>query len=160
MFLYGPHSPLHSEHYLKVRVLPKLLAELSVMFRYYSCRFSGDQVMKDARLPPKHYTLEISSFGFLDRNRATIPYTESSLQLAGCRLAYVLNEQAAIEEQDRRDRLRKAIMMSSKRKTKKAKHMLDILKGLDDGFSSVTSDKNEVYSQPSVHVSPIKKIRK
>jgi len=42
MFMYGTHFPLHSEHYLKVRVLPKLLAELSVMLRYYSCRFKAE----------------------------------------------------------------------------------------------------------------------
>lgn len=26
IFMYGPHFPLHSEHYLKIRVLPKILA--------------------------------------------------------------------------------------------------------------------------------------
>jgi cytosolic carboxypeptidase protein 2/3 len=26
VFMYGPYYPLHSEHYLKIRLLPKLLA--------------------------------------------------------------------------------------------------------------------------------------
>lgn len=26
IFTYGPHFPLHSEHYLKIRVLPKLIS--------------------------------------------------------------------------------------------------------------------------------------
>jgi hypothetical protein len=52
--------------------------------------------------------------------------------------------------------------MSSKRKTKKAKHMLEILKGFDDGFSSggASDSRPECYSQPSAQVSPVKKMRK
>ena len=26
VFMYGPRFPLHSEHYLKIRILPKLVA--------------------------------------------------------------------------------------------------------------------------------------
>lgn len=39
IFIYGPHFPLHSEKYLKMRVLPKLLSERTEMFRFYSCKF-------------------------------------------------------------------------------------------------------------------------
>jgi cytosolic carboxypeptidase protein 2/3 len=27
VFMYGPRFPLHSEHYLKIRILPKLIAK-------------------------------------------------------------------------------------------------------------------------------------
>ena len=43
MFMYSDYVPLHSEHYLKARVLPKLFGELTAMFRYYSCRFTDEQ---------------------------------------------------------------------------------------------------------------------
>ena len=39
IFMYAPYYPLHSKKYLKIRILPKLLAERSEMFRYYSCKF-------------------------------------------------------------------------------------------------------------------------
>ena len=80
MFMYGANFPLHSEDYLKVRVLPKILAELTVMLRYYSCRFKAEEGAKrlaanrDLRLPPKSYTFEVSSFGFIDKDRRTVNY--------------------------------------------------------------------------------------
>ena len=41
VFMYAPYFPLHSKKYLQIRMLPKLLAEQSEMFRYYSCKFRG-----------------------------------------------------------------------------------------------------------------------
>jgi cytosolic carboxypeptidase protein 2/3 len=38
-FIFGPQVPLHSEEYLKMRVVPKLLSEETDMFRYHSCSF-------------------------------------------------------------------------------------------------------------------------
>ena len=61
------------------------------------------------RLPPKSYTFEVSSFGFIDKDRRTVNYNQASLMLVGARLAFTLNEQAAMLDQDRRDRIRKAI---------------------------------------------------
>lgn len=42
IFMYGPHFPLHSEHYMKIRVLPKLMSQRTEMFRYFSCRFANE----------------------------------------------------------------------------------------------------------------------
>jgi len=42
IFIYAPHFPLHSDKYLKVRIFPKLLSEMTSMFRYYSCRFLNE----------------------------------------------------------------------------------------------------------------------
>ena len=39
VFIYGPQEPLHSASYLKMRIIPKLLAEETSKFRYHSCRF-------------------------------------------------------------------------------------------------------------------------
>jgi cytosolic carboxypeptidase protein 2/3 len=81
MFMYSDYVPLHSEHYLKVRVLPKLYGELTAMFRYYSTRFTDDQqnvkriasLWKNLRVAsaPKCYTIEVSCQGFIDRERRT-----------------------------------------------------------------------------------------
>ena len=43
VFIYGPRYPLHSEHYVGIRVLPKLLQSRTPVFRYYSCRFANEQ---------------------------------------------------------------------------------------------------------------------
>ena len=56
--------------------------------------------------------------------------------LSGCRFAYALNEQRSILEQDRRDRIRKAVQISQKRKTKKNNHMMELLKDVLDGSDS------------------------
>ena len=42
IFLYGPYYPLHSNRYVKIRVMAKLLSDLSEMFRFYSCKFKNE----------------------------------------------------------------------------------------------------------------------
>jgi hypothetical protein len=39
VFIFGAPVPLHSSDYLKVKVIPKLIAEETEMFRYHSCSF-------------------------------------------------------------------------------------------------------------------------
>ena len=39
VFMYGPQYPIHDMRYFKIRLLPKLMAEQTEMFRFYSCRF-------------------------------------------------------------------------------------------------------------------------
>lgn len=39
VFIYGPQEPLHSDKYLRMRIIPKLIAEETQKFRYHSCRF-------------------------------------------------------------------------------------------------------------------------
>lgn len=77
--MYGPHFPLHSEHYLKIRILPKLLSEKTQMFRYYSCRYKNEISKQNcSRLTihrscniPNCYTIESSVMGFLTEDRLT-----------------------------------------------------------------------------------------
>ena len=42
VFIYGPQEPLHSDKYLRMRIIPKLLAEETQKFRYFSCRFRAE----------------------------------------------------------------------------------------------------------------------
>lgn len=41
-FVFGPSVPLHSEEYLQMRIIPKLLGEETDMFRYHSCSFQNE----------------------------------------------------------------------------------------------------------------------
>jgi hypothetical protein len=43
LFMYGPHYPLHSGNYMKIRVIPKLMSERTPMFRFYSCKFRSEE---------------------------------------------------------------------------------------------------------------------
>ena len=105
-FMYAPYYPLHSKKYLKIRMLPKLLAERSEMFRYYSCKFRFDKFKEGcARLAlwkdfhiENSYTIEISALGYLNAERETIPFTENSLGEFGINLAQSLCEFLMIKE--------------------------------------------------------------
>lgn len=39
VFIYGPHYPLHSDKYFRMRIIPKLISEETAKFRYFSCKF-------------------------------------------------------------------------------------------------------------------------
>ncbi len=106
IFMYAPYFPLHSRKYLKIRMLPKLLAERSPMFRYYSCKFKYERqkegcarlsLWKDFNLE-NSYTLECSALGYLNEQRETIPFTEESLQEFGVLFAHSLCEFDLIKE--------------------------------------------------------------
>ena len=98
VFLYGPRYPLHSEHYLKIRLLPKLIAQRTDIFRYYSCRFANEKRKQNcSRLAvnrefdlPNSYTLECSMWGYIcGQTRQTVDLSLSNLQKfatiwAGC----------------------------------------------------------------------------
>ena len=78
-FMYGPYFPLHTNTYFNIRLLPKLLAEKSPIFRFYSCRFKTEKRLRQsARLVMSQnfgikytYTMENSLFGYIDSERIT-----------------------------------------------------------------------------------------
>ena len=127
VFMYGPHFPLHDDHYLKIRVLPKLLAEKTQMFRYFSCRFKNEPsktncsrltIFRECGLPLS-YAIETSIMGFLNKERKTISFGISSLQYFGEKLGETLHDWFIIMEMHQREKIKKAITMSKQRKTKK-----------------------------------------
>ena len=95
-------------------MLPKLLAERTDMFRYYSCKFrSGADPHEDqdkqgcARLALQKdfhidncYTIECSALGFLNSDRVTVPFTSEKLEEFGVCLANALSECVMIREED------------------------------------------------------------
>ena len=76
-FMYGPYFPLHSNNYVNIRLLPKILASKSPIFRYYSCRFKSERALRQsARLVMSQniginytYTMENSLYGYIDAER-------------------------------------------------------------------------------------------
>ena len=50
-FVYGPEVPLHDTKYYKMRIIPKLIAEETSKFRYFSCKFRHERSkLKAARI--------------------------------------------------------------------------------------------------------------
>jgi hypothetical protein len=87
IFMYGPYYPLHLRKYMKIRVLPKLASERTEMFRYFSCKFRIEKYKEScARIAlwrdfgiSNSYTIESSVFGFLNKERETVPFNEDLL---------------------------------------------------------------------------------
>lgn len=126
VFIYGPHYPLHSDKYYKMRVLPKLLSERTEMFRYFGCKFRNDETKKkSARLVvwkeqklPYSYTLEASFHGYLTPQRATVPFDEELLMKMGSLVCDGLLDYVLLleEDQTRKERKRLARLRKKKRK--------------------------------------------
>ena len=78
--MYGPHFPLHSERYLRVRLIPKLLDDENEMFRYYSCKFKFEKgKMRTARIVLHRefnimncFTLEASMYGYIKQGETAV----------------------------------------------------------------------------------------
>lgn len=90
-FIYGPYYQIHHENYFKMRILPKLLSEQTVMFRYFSCRFRLEQnKLKTARIVlfkefgiMNSFTIESSFHGFLTEERVHQDFTPSNFSSLG-----------------------------------------------------------------------------
>ena len=168
VFIYGPHFPLHSEYHCKIRVIPKLLSEATEIFRYYSCKFRNDwSKRKAARLVvsrehslPYSYTVETSSYGYIDSERNTIPFDTNNLQEMGeYILASILqyidlrNDEIRIKEQRAELRHKKSSKSSPIKETEKKRTMEDILDQIkndlenedqsDSGGSNSDCDKEQ-----------------
>lgn len=111
--MYGPHYPLHSSNYMKIRVIPKLMSERTVMFRFYSCKFRNEEYKENcARLSlwrnfkiQTSLTIESSFHGYLDENRDTKILNEANLQYFGSMFCQSVFEYLLILEENRRQKL-------------------------------------------------------
>jgi hypothetical protein len=112
VFIYGPYFPLHSEFHCKIRVVPKLLSEITEIFRYYSCKFRNDwSKRKAARLViskehslPFSYTVEASSYGYLKADRTTVVLTPSILQEMGKHILHTLLQYTDLRAEEARQK--------------------------------------------------------
>jgi hypothetical protein len=125
IFIYGPHFPLHSERYLKMRVLPQLLSERSPFFRLPSCKFRIQKSkLKAARVVlfrefniMNCFTLEASFHGYLTRERQTVELTTEMLAEQGQALGEAFWEYQSLVEED--EKARAALRAALKNKKKK-----------------------------------------
>ena len=135
VFMYGPHFPLHSERYLKSKVLPKILDEKTQMFRFWSCKFRIEKSkLKTARVVLfKEYgimncfTLEASFHGFIDKDRTTTELTTELLEQVGNNLGNSLFDYNEMVEEDSRQKAQIREQLKKKKRKIKAR---DIAKAI------------------------------
>lgn len=118
---------MHSEEYLKMRVIPKLLSEETEMFRYHSCSFQNEK-SKEATARIVLYkefgicccfTMEASFHGYFDKDRNQYEFTEEAYEQMGINLVNSLYEYVMIlEESERRKQFKKIERMKARNKAK------------------------------------------
>lgn len=125
--MYGPYFPLHSSKYMKIRTIPKLISERTDMFRFFSCRFRIEKYKENcARIAiwrdfniTNCYAIEASSFGFLNRDRETMPFTTGLLQEFGECFMHSLFEFNLILDEDRKLKQALEKRLKAQRKSKR-----------------------------------------
>ncbi len=139
-FIYGPYYALHTNKYLKVRVMAKLLSDLTEMFRFYSCKFKNEAYKQNcARLTiwrkfrvMNCFTLEASMHGFIQevtktvknrmgceevqRKRITRPFKEKNLMSLGTKIGEMFLEYYELMEEERKRREAKAVELKLKKR--------------------------------------------
>ena len=135
--MYGPHFPLHSDKYLRVRLIPKLLDDDNEMFRYYSCKFKNEKLkMRTARIVlhkefniTNCFTLEASMFGYIKQqdkairsDRTTEELTTELLKDQGQGLASCFTDYFSLLDEDL-ERQKQILRDSKKRKALKTKNL-------------------------------------
>ena len=116
--------PLHSDKYFKMRIIPKLIAEETPKFRYFSCKFRHEKSkLKAARIVMYRqfnifncYTYESSLHGYFDENNQNYEFTTETYEEMGEHLANSLYEYLMIIEEDERRKRLKDLEKKKKRK--------------------------------------------
>ena len=117
VFMYGPEVPLHKEQYFRMRIIPRLVAEETEMFRYHSCRFKHEKSKAKAARIVIHkelgitncYTMESSFHSFFDHENVNHELTPAMYEEMGAALVNALYEYLLIVENDERRRQQKRI---------------------------------------------------
>ncbi len=117
VFVHGPYYPLHSERYLRVRILAKLLAERTQMFRYQACKYrkEPDKLTAARFVISREFgvmnslTLESSFYGFIDRARKTVEFCASFYESMGEHFARSCAEYTRLLEGEVVRRLRRKL---------------------------------------------------
>lgn len=147
-FLYAPYFPLHSIKYYKIRMIPKLLSEMTDLFRYYSCKFRTEKHKEStARIAISRefkidfcYTLEASFYGYITKDRVTINFNDLNLQEIGRWLAKSIREYIEMRDEENRERERRKRRRIRKRRKQ--------------GHTSFSEDFNNPSSSHSLLIQP------
>jgi hypothetical protein len=100
VFIYGPEHPVYDERYYLIRILPKLLADRTEMFRYPACRFKiAKKKETTARAVafynnqiPYSYTVEASFASFLTKAHTQTTFTEELFTQMGKHIVASLHQ--------------------------------------------------------------------
>jgi len=122
VFAYGPYYPIHMDHYVRVRILPKLLSGQTQMFRYSACRFKRENSkLNAARLViSKEFgvvnslTLESSFYGFLNEERKVFEFCSKFYEKMGEHLMRALYQYERLATEEKLIKLK--ILIKNKRK--------------------------------------------
>jgi hypothetical protein len=152
IFMYGPYFPLHCRNYMKIRTIPKLISERTEMFRFFSCKFKVEKYKENcARIAiwrdfniTNCFTIESSSFGFINKDRETVHLLTGLLQEFGECVVQSIFEYNLIQEEDRRMKMALAKKLKAARKTKRMT-IAEIL----GGESSTKNKKNPTSPRSS-----------
>jgi len=132
-FIYGPYYPLHSDKYVRVRILAKLLSDKTKMFRYPACKFRQEHAkINTARLVISRefdvmnsLTLENSFYGFLNEERKTVEYCVAFYESIGKCLVYVIIEYLHLLDEEMVTRMKRQFENKKKKKVL-SKHKLKV----------------------------------
>ena len=85
VFMYGPEFPIIQKNYYECRVFPKILSNVTNMFRYYSCTFrisefketTARAVLLRKLMIPFSFTIEASNGSYYDQEKLKdVPFTK------------------------------------------------------------------------------------
>lgn len=144
VFIYGPYYPLHDDRYVRVRILAKLLAERTQMFRYPACKFrtEPDKVNAARFVISREFdvmnslTLESSFYAYLDEERKTIEFSHSFYEKMGVHFASSVLDYLHLLEEERLHQMtriyekerRKRVLIKKRRKKKVKEQEITIQK--------------------------------
>ncbi len=158
VFIYGPYYPLHMDRYVRVRILAKLLADRTQMFRYPACKFNQEpSKMNAARLVISRefdvmnsLTVEASFYGFLNADRRTIEFCCEFYERMGCHLGRSFLEYVHLLEEEKLQRVRRQFENRKRRETiakGKSRHKKDSDVGAKKSADS--TGKKELPREPA-----------
>lgn len=101
VFIYGPEYPISDNVYYECRELPRILANLTSMFRFYSCIFkismykdTTARAIVNRTIPITNcYTIEASNGFYYDRDsHRELPFTQLAYEEMGMYVAKAIHE--------------------------------------------------------------------
>eukprot|EP00826_Nyctotherus_ovalis_P063393 TRINITY_DN9295_c0_g1_i9.p1 TRINITY_DN9295_c0_g1~~TRINITY_DN9295_c0_g1_i9.p1 ORF type:complete len:361 (+),score=63.90 TRINITY_DN9295_c0_g1_i9:584-1666(+) len=124
VFAYGPYYPIHVDRYVRVRILPKLLAAQTLMFRYSACRFKQERFkLNTARLVISRefgvvnsLTLESSFYSFLDQENKAFEFSSKFYEKMGEHLVRALVQYERLMIEERLIKLKRQVKNQKKEK--------------------------------------------
>lgn len=123
VFIHGPYYPLHCDQYVRVRILSKLLAERTQMFRYQACKYrqEPDKVNAARFVISREFcvmnslTLESSFYGFINSERRTIEFCRAFYERMGQNCVQACAEYTRLLEEEYLHRLHRLLEKKKRR---------------------------------------------